>query len=88
MSFGGVAITRGPVEGTAAWVPGHQVTCKAQGEETDGAYSLLEVAISVEGPPQHIHKAEDEAFHVLEGAVNVKAQPLCPRVNTTFQGRR
>ncbi len=72
MSFGGRAITRGPGEGWAAWVPGHQVTYKAQGEETGGAYSLLEVLITGEGPPQHIHKVEDEAFYVLEGEVNVK----------------
>lgn len=72
MSFAGGAITRGPGEGRwARWVPGHQVTCKAHGEETGGAYSLLEVLITGEGPPQHIHNAEDEAFYVLEGEVNV-----------------
>ncbi len=72
MSFAERAITRGPGEGRAVWVPGLQVTCKAQGEETGGAYSLLEVAITGEGPPQHIHQAEDEAFYVVEGEVNVK----------------
>ncbi len=72
MSFSGEAITRGPGEGRALWVPGHQVTCKAAGEETGGAYSLLEVIMTGEGPPQHIHKAEDEAFYVLEGEVDVK----------------
>ncbi len=72
MSFSTQAITLGPGEGRARWVPGHQVTCKANGEETGGAYSLLEVLITGEGPPQHIHKAEDEAFYVLEGEVTVK----------------
>ena len=71
MSFGR-AITRGPGEGRAVWVPGLQVTYKAQGKETGGAYSLLELAITGEGPPQHIHKAEDEAFYVLEGEVKIK----------------
>ena len=72
MSFASGAITRGPGEGRwARWVPGHQVTCKAQGDETGGVYSLLEVLITGEGPPQHIHNAEDEAFYVLEGEVNV-----------------
>jgi len=47
------------------WVPGHQVLCKVNGEETGGAYSLLEVLRTGEGPPQHIHKAGDEAFYVL-----------------------
>ena len=72
MSFSGVPITRGPGEGWTAWVPGHRVTCKAQGDETGGAYSVLEVALTGEGPPQHVHKAEDEAFYVLEGEVDVR----------------
>ncbi len=72
MSFEGRAITRGPDEGRAVWVPGHKMTFKAQGEETGGAYSLLEVLITGEGPPQHIHKDSDEAFCVLEGEVDVK----------------
>ncbi len=25
-----------------------------------------------EGPPQHTHRSEDEAFYVLEGIVNIK----------------
>ena len=72
MSSGGRAITRGPGEGTAVWVPGHQITYKAKAEETGGAYSLLEVLITGEGPPQHIHNDADEAFYVVEGEVNVK----------------
>ena len=72
MSSEGRAIKRGPGEGRAVWVPGHQVTFKAQGEDTGGAYALLEVLITGEGPPQHIHKTEDEAFYVLEGEVDVK----------------
>ena len=72
MSFIGKAITRGPGEGRAVWVPGHKITYKAEGEETGGAYALLEALITGEGPPQHIHKAEDEAFYVLEGEVDVK----------------
>ena len=69
MSFN---VTRGPGEGQAVWVPGHKVICKANGEETGGAYSLLEVIMTGEGPPQHIHKAEDEAFYVVEGEVTVR----------------
>ena len=71
MSFA-EAITRGPGEGKGVWVPGHQVLCKANGDETGGAYSLLEALMTGEGPPQHIHKAEDEAFYVLEGEVTVR----------------
>jgi len=65
-------ITRGLGEGVGMWVPGHHVLCKVNGEETGGAYSLLEVTMTGEGPPQHIHKAEDEAFYVLEGEVNFR----------------
>ena len=69
MSFN---ITRGPGEGTGMWVPGHYVLCKVNGEETGGAYSLIEALMTGEGPPQHVHKAEDEAFYVLEGEVTVR----------------
>jgi len=41
------------------------------GADNDGAYSLLEVELVGDGPPQHIHKIEDEAFYVLEGEINV-----------------
>ena len=62
----------GPGEGPQLRVPGHPlVVPKLVGGDTGGAYSLLEVLITGEGPPQHIHNAEDEAFYVLEGEVNV-----------------
>ena len=70
MSFNGVAITLGPGEGKSIRVPGHPITYKATEEDTGGAYSLLEVVVAGEGPPQHIHKAEE--FYVLEGEVNIK----------------
>jgi mannose-6-phosphate isomerase-like protein (cupin superfamily) len=82
MSFVHGAITRGPGEGIGVWVPGIQVICKVDGDETGGAYSLLEVLITGQGPPQHIHKAEDEAFYVLDGEITVKRgeevpEPMC-----------
>ena len=61
----------GPGEGKMVPVPGHKITHKAFGADTDGAYSLLEVELNGDGPPQHIHKNEDEAFYVLEGEINV-----------------
>ena len=33
---------------------------------------MLEVNVTGGGPPQHIHKAEEEGFYVLEGEVNIK----------------
>ncbi len=64
-------IVLGPGEGQIIPVPGHKVTHKVVGADTDGAYSLLEVELVGDGPPQHIHKTEDEAFYVLEGEMNV-----------------
>ena len=61
----------GPGEGKMIPVPGHKITHKVSGADTDGAYSLLEVELDGDGPPQHIHKTEDEAFYVLEGEINV-----------------
>ena len=72
MSFSDGGIILRPGEGKAIQVPGHPITYKATKEDTGGAYSLLEVVVTGEGPPQHIHKAEEEAFYVLEGAVNIK----------------
>ncbi len=61
----------GPGEGKMVPVPGHKITHKVSGADTDGAYSLLEVELDGDGPPQHIHKTEDEAVYVLEGEINV-----------------
>ncbi len=46
----------GPGEGKMIPVPGHKITHKVSGADTDGAYSLLEVELNGDGPPQHIHK--------------------------------
>ncbi|MCH7645569.1 MAG: cupin domain-containing protein [Nitrospinae bacterium] len=71
MSINDGNIVLGPGEGKIVPVPGHKVTHKVVGADTDGAYSLLEVELVGDGPPQHIHKTEDEAFYVLEGEINV-----------------
>ncbi len=62
-------IVLGPGEGKIIPVPGHKMTIKLSGEDTDGLFSLLEVELTGDGPPQHIHKIEDETFYVLEGEV-------------------
>ena len=71
MSVNGGNLVLGPGEGKMVSVPGHKVTHKISGEDTDGRYSLLEVELNGDGPPQHIHKNEDEAFYVLEGEIQV-----------------
>jgi mannose-6-phosphate isomerase-like protein (cupin superfamily) len=74
MSFIGRGIALGPGEGKTIQVPGHLITYKAMKEDTGGAYSLLEAIVMGGGPPQHIHKAEEEAFYVLEGEVNIQIE--------------
>ena len=54
--------------GSAYWVGADHVTIKAGGDETGGAYALVEVVVPPgAGPPPHIHQREDEAFSILEG---------------------
>jgi len=64
-------IVLGPGEGKIILVPGHRVTHKISGEDTGGRFLLMEVELTGDGPPQHIHKTENEAFFVLEGEINV-----------------
>ncbi len=45
---------------------------KADTGQTGGRYTLIEVTAPVGfGPPKHLHRAEDEAFFVLDGAMRV-----------------
>jgi quercetin dioxygenase-like cupin family protein len=53
-------------------VVGDLYTVKASGEDTGGAFALIEVMVPPQsGPPPHIHHREDEAFYVLEGEFEV-----------------
>ena len=57
-------------EGDALWVIGGLYEFRARGDETLGAYTLVEVT----GPagfaiPRHLHDGEEEAFYVARGAV-------------------
>src|SRR3954452_23987095 len=61
-----------PGEGRSAWVVGDLYTVKAGGEDTGGAFALIEVLVpSQSGPPPHRHRREGEAFYVIEGGVEV-----------------
>ena len=55
-------------EGEALWFFGNVVTIKAGTPQTGGAFTLAEF-INPPGfaPPLHRHRAEDEAFYILEG---------------------
>ncbi|MGH7800590.1 MAG: quercetin 2,3-dioxygenase [Thermodesulfobacteriota bacterium] len=53
--------------GKSLWVLGDLYTFKVMGEETGGAFAVLEVQVQPQnGPPPHIHHREDETFYVLE----------------------
>jgi len=55
-------------EGQSIWVIGDRYTIKCDGNDTSGAFALVEAVVPPgNGPPPHIHSREDEAFYVLEG---------------------
>jgi hypothetical protein len=49
MSFGPEGVILAPGEGRVVQVPGHPYVYKATGENTRGAYSLVEVTITGQG---------------------------------------
>ena len=58
--------------GRSAWVVGDLYTVKASGQDTAGAFCLIEVFVPPQsGPPPHSHRKEDEAFYILEGRFQV-----------------
>jgi quercetin dioxygenase-like cupin family protein len=71
MSFRSQSRVLGPGEGDSVSVLGDPYTYKVVGGDTGGNYSLIECITAGDGPPPHIHKAEEEAFYVLEGEVNI-----------------
>jgi mannose-6-phosphate isomerase-like protein (cupin superfamily) len=39
------------------------------GDSTDGSFTLLEITIGPkQGPPQHVHRREDEMWYILDGS--------------------
>jgi quercetin dioxygenase-like cupin family protein len=63
-----------PGEGRSVWVVGDRYTILASGEQTGGAYALVEALVPPGGgPPPHIHRREDEAFYVLEGSLTFQS---------------
>jgi quercetin dioxygenase-like cupin family protein len=54
----------------AFWGPGDLYRFLVTGEETGGAYFVMEALVPPGGgPPPHIHTREDETFYVLDGQV-------------------
>jgi quercetin dioxygenase-like cupin family protein len=55
-------------EGKSFWLITDLHTFKAVGEDTGGAFALLETtAYTQVAPPPHIHHREDESYYILEG---------------------
>jgi quercetin dioxygenase-like cupin family protein len=59
--------------GTAFWGPGELMTFLTTGEQTGGAFFLAEILVEPGGgTPPHIHRREDESFHLLDGQLTVQ----------------
>ena len=71
-----------PGEGRSLDMGPFKMTVKADGDQTDGALTVLEAAEPPHfGPPLHIHDDAAEAFYVLEGEYVMFVEDLehrCP----------
>ena len=67
------AIVLGPGEGKRLSMMGVELTFKAVGAETGGAYFCMEYQgpAGWAGPPKHVHSKMEELFYVLEGEITV-----------------
>ena len=58
--------------GPAYWGLGDYYTFLVTGEESGGAYFVMEALVPPGGgPPPHIHTREDETYYLLEGQLEV-----------------
>lgn len=54
--------------GPSFLILGDVYTIKASGEQTGGAYALMQFSVQPgQGTPPHVHTREDESFYILEG---------------------
>jgi quercetin dioxygenase-like cupin family protein len=67
--MGDVKVVRRKGEGEAFWMLGGLYECKAAGEETGGAVTVMEMTLPPGlGPPPHRHPG-GEAVYILEGSL-------------------
>lgn len=60
-------------QGKVLNVMGETIICKVTGEDTNGAYSVVEqVSPAQGGVPLHVHQHEDEMFYILEGDYEIR----------------
>ena len=58
--------------GRAFWGPGDMYTFLVTGEQTRGAYFVMEALVPPGGgPPPHIHRNEDETFYIIAGTCSI-----------------
>ena len=61
----------GPDEGRSVFLVGDTYTTLLSGEQTGGAFTLLEAVVMPEaGPPPHAHHGEEEIFVLLDGQMS------------------
>jgi quercetin dioxygenase-like cupin family protein len=59
--------------GRSFWGPGDAYRFLVTGEESGGAYFVMEAIVPPGGgPPLHIHTREDETFYVLDGECEIR----------------
>lgn len=66
-----------PGEGRATWFLGHLFAIKVSGEDTGGAFCLLDHIVAplpAIGAPPHVHHREDEAWFVIEGRLEFEIE--------------
>ena len=72
MSFDPQGYVLGPDDGPQWWFLDTRMNIKAGGEQTHGAFTLIEWSAPAGfGPPLHRHDREDDAFYLLEGSVEI-----------------
>jgi quercetin dioxygenase-like cupin family protein len=72
MSFEPKGYALSAENGTDLWFLDTRMSVKAGQDETSGAFTFIEWAAPVGfGPPLHRHDREDEAFYLIDGAIEV-----------------
>ena len=62
-----------PEGGSTVFLVGDTYTTLLTGDQTGGAFALLEAIVPPDtGPPPHVHHAEDETFVLLEGELSFR----------------